>query len=104
MDAHYAEIRLFAYDAIPKGWAPCNGQLLDIRDNQPLFALIGTRFGGDGHTKFALPDLRGRIPAHMADHIGEQLAIRSSDVEGELQPYLALSYCISLNGLFPTRD
>jgi microcystin-dependent protein len=49
----------------PKGWALCNGQLLPINQNQPLFSLLGTTFGGDGRVNFALPDLRGRIPIHV---------------------------------------
>jgi microcystin-dependent protein len=49
----------------PKGWAQCNGQLLPINQNQPLFALLGTTFGGDGRVNFALPDLRGRVPIHV---------------------------------------
>jgi microcystin-dependent protein len=53
---------LVPYDFAPNGWALCNGQLLPIVQNQALFALIGTAYGGDGHTTFALPDLRGRVP------------------------------------------
>jgi microcystin-dependent protein len=49
----------------PKGWALCNGQLLPINQNQPLFSLLGTTFGGDGRVNFALPDLRGRTPIHV---------------------------------------
>jgi len=56
------ELRLTALAYAPPGWALCNGQLLPISQNQPLFALLGTRFGGDGVTTFALPDLRGRVP------------------------------------------
>src|SRR5688500_10007666 len=62
------EIRLMSFQEAPKYWAPCNGQLLPINQNQPLFALIGTRFGGNGQTNFALPDLRGRVPIHVADN------------------------------------
>ena len=59
-----SEIRLFSFDFPPKGWALCNGQLLPINQNQALFALLGTNFGGDGRVTFALPDLRGRTPLH----------------------------------------
>lgn len=59
-----AEIRLFSFGFPPKGWAMCNGQLLPINQNQPLFAILGTFYGGNGQTNFALPDLRGRIPIH----------------------------------------
>jgi microcystin-dependent protein len=55
------EIRTFAFDFAPKGWAKCEGQLLPINQNQALFALLGTIYGGDGRVTFALPDLRGRV-------------------------------------------
>jgi microcystin-dependent protein len=58
------EIRAMSFNFPPKGWALCNGQLLPINQNQPLFSLLGTRFGGNGQTNFALPDLRGRVPMH----------------------------------------
>src|SRR5436305_3427852 len=60
-----SEIRLMSFVFAPKGWALCNGQLLPINQNQPLFALLGTTYGGDGRVNFALPDLRGRVPIHM---------------------------------------
>src|SRR5215211_3442329 len=59
-----AEIRIMSFVFPPKGWALCNGQLLPINQNQALFALLGTTFGGNGQTNFALPDLRGRVPIH----------------------------------------
>ncbi|WP_433205766.1 phage tail protein [Dactylosporangium sp. CS-047395] len=58
------EIRMFATNYVPKGWAMCNGQLLPINQNQALFSILGTYYGGDGITTFALPDLRGRHPVH----------------------------------------
>ena len=57
-----SEIRLMSFDFAPKGWALCNGQLLPINQNQALFSLLGTTYGGNGQTNFALPDLRGRVP------------------------------------------
>jgi microcystin-dependent protein len=60
-----AEIRLMSFVFPPKGWALSNGQLLPINQNQALFSLLGTTFGGDGRVNFALPDLRGRVPIHM---------------------------------------
>ena len=60
-----AEIRVMSFNFPPKGWAFCNGQLLPINQNQALFALLGTTFGGNGQTTFALPDLRGRTPIHV---------------------------------------
>jgi microcystin-dependent protein len=62
-----SEIRLFSFVFAPKGWALCNGQLLPINQNQPLFSLLGTTFGGDGRVNFALPDLRGRVPIHVGN-------------------------------------
>src|ERR1700749_835346 len=59
------EIRLMSFVFAPKGWALCNGQLLPINQNQPLFALLGTTYGGDGRVNFALPNLQGRVPLHM---------------------------------------
>lgn len=64
-DQYLGEIRLISFNFPPKGWAMCNGQLLPINQNQALFALLGTRYGGDGKVNFALPDLRGRMPVHM---------------------------------------
>ena len=60
-----AEIKIVAFNFAPQGWAFCNGQLLPINQNQGLFSLLGTRYGGDGQTNFALPDLRGRAPIHV---------------------------------------
>jgi len=62
---YLSEIRIMAFNFPPKGWAQCNGQLLPINQNQALFSLLGTTFGGDGRTTFALPDLRGRVPIHF---------------------------------------
>ena len=59
-----AEIRIFGFDFAPPGWAFCDGQLLSINQNQSLFSLLGTTYGGDGETSFGLPDLRGRTPLH----------------------------------------
>jgi microcystin-dependent protein len=59
-----SEIRIVSFSFPPKGWALCNGQLMPILQNQALFSLLGTTFGGDGRDNFALPDLRGRVPIH----------------------------------------
>jgi microcystin-dependent protein len=59
-----SEIRIMSFNFAPKGWAMCNGQFLPINQNQALFSLLGTTFGGDGRTTFALPDLRSRVPIH----------------------------------------
>src|SRR5207253_11207925 len=60
-----SEIRIMSFVFAPKGWALCNGQLLPINQNQALFSLLGTTFGGDGRVNFALPDLRTRTPIHV---------------------------------------
>ena len=71
------ELKLMSFNFAPKAWAQCNGQLLPINQNQALFSLLGTMYGGNGQTTFALPDLRGRVPLHRGRHtqgqkIGEE--------------------------------
>lgn len=158
-----SEIRIMLFSFAPKGWALCDGQLLPIQQNQALFSLLGTTFGGDGRVNFALPDLRGRTPLHvgsghtLGERGGEQahtlsiseipthvhsLAASSSATGGNanptgrfpgggnntyhmasnltsltpgsianvggsqahlnMQPYLTLSFCIALQGIFPS--
>jgi microcystin-dependent protein len=162
-----SEIRIMSFNFAPKGWALCNGQLLPINQNQALFALLGTTFGGDGRVNFALPDLQGRVPTHAGDGLvlgergGEQahtLSIAetpshthgvnaSSSATGgsaspsnnylgggnnvyaapnsgsltslqpgtvtstgggqahlNMQPFLTLSFCIALQGIFPSAN
>ena len=73
-----SEIRIMSFNFPPKGWAFCDGQLLPINQNQALFSLLGTTFGGNGQTNFALPDFRGRVPIHdgnshiLGERAGEQ--------------------------------
>src|SRR6185436_21137483 len=62
-----SEIRIFSFNFPPKGWALCNGQQLPINQNQALFSLLGTTYGGNGQTTFALPNLRGRVPIHTGN-------------------------------------
>src|SRR3954447_16615960 len=64
-----AELRLMSFNFAPKGWAQCNGQFLPINQNQALFSLLGTMYGGNGQTTFALPDLRGRVPISFNTNI-----------------------------------
>jgi microcystin-dependent protein len=164
-----SEIRIMSFIFAPKGWALCNGQLLPINQNQALFSLLGTTFGGDGRVNFALPDVRGRTPIHvgsghtLGERGGEQahtlsiaelpththVANGSSDsadavVPGgnllavvdnttfgtaynvaagltalapqavtntggsqahlNMQPFLTLSFCIALQGIFPSPN
>lgn len=158
------EIRLFSFGVTPRGWLPCQGQLLPIQQNQALFAVLGTQYGGNGSTTFALPDLRGRVPlntspdypmgaaageaAHTltvnempmhthsvaasgepaslippAGHVWPQSASTYSAVapnvqmganavsvaggsqpHNNMQPYLAINFCIATVGIFPPRS
>lgn len=70
-----AEIVMYSFNFAPKGWAQCNGQLLPINQNQALFSILGTTYGGDGRVNFALPDLRGRVAMHAGN--GHSLGERS---------------------------
>src|SRR6266566_199285 len=73
---YIGEIRMFAGNFPPAGWAFCNGQLTAIAENDALFALIGTTYGGDGQSTFSLPDLQGRVPIHMGtDSFGDSYVI-----------------------------
>lgn len=75
MQAYLGEIRLFTGNFAPTGWALCNGQSLPIAGNESLFSLIGTTYGGDGQSTFAVPDLRGRIPLHIGTLMGQTLGL-----------------------------
>lgn len=159
-----SELRLFSFVFPPRGWALCNGQLLPINQNQALFSLLGTSFGGDGRVNFALADLRGRVPIHVGNNhtLGEsggeqfqtlsiaelpghhhppratsnsanqtelaggiwakttenhygssaQVAMRADMVSNtggnqahmNMQPFLTLSFCIALQGIFPSPN
>jgi microcystin-dependent protein len=159
------EIKLMSFNFAPRGWAQCNGQFLPINQNQALFSLLGTMYGGNGQTTFALPNLQGRVPVHTdnGSFVVGQAAGESSHtltitelpthshavmatiatgttnvptgnrlaVEGNLyaaatnpvalvassvatvggsqahenrQPYLALTFCIALQGIFPSQN
>lgn len=161
-----SEIRIMSFNFAPKGWALCNGQLLPINQNQALFSLLGTTFGGDGRVNFALPDVRGRTPIHvgsghtLGERGGEQAHTLSiaelpththvlsgtstkgtspippgnlmaptpsqayhapdnalsafapqavsttggSQAHLNMQPFLTLSFCIALQGIFPSPN
>lgn len=95
---YVGEIRLFAGNFAPAGWMFCEGQLLAISENETLFQLIGTTYGGDGQSTFALPDLRGRIPIHqgngftMAETGGaEEITLTVSQIPAHSHPMLATS-------------
>ncbi|MFN8498224.1 MAG: tail fiber protein [Anaerolineae bacterium] len=80
MEPFIGQVQLFPYNFAPSGWAFCEGQLLPISQNMPLFSLLGTTYGGDGRTTFALPDLKGK------------------------EPHPNMHYCIALMGVWPPRD
>jgi microcystin-dependent protein len=73
-DPFLAEIRIMSFAFAPKGWALCNGQVMPINQNQALFSLLGTTYGGNGQTTFGLPNLQGRVPIHLGSGhtLGEQ--------------------------------
>ena len=73
MDPFVAEIRIFPFNFAPKGWALCNGQLIPISQNTALFSLLGTTYGGNGQTNFALPDMQGNVPMHPGQGPGLSL-------------------------------
>jgi microcystin-dependent protein len=73
---YIGEIALFPFHFAPQGWALCHGQLLAIAQNTALFSILGTTYGGNGKTTFALPDLRGRVPVHAGDDPGPGLSLR----------------------------
>src|SRR5437588_2259354 len=80
MDPFVAEIRIFPFNFAPKGWAFCDGQILPLSQNTALFSLLGTTYGGDGKSNFALPDLQGRAPMHPGQ--GPGLSLRSLGEQG----------------------
>lgn len=123
-----AEISMFAGNFAPRGWAFCNGQIMSIAQNTALFSLIGTTYGGNGQTTFALPDLRGRVPVHPGQgpglthrSLGEMggvevsrpdVPVQRTDQGGipvskggdNMQPYLAVNFIIAVEGIFPSRN
>ena len=83
-----SEIRLFSFNYAPKGWAQCNGQFLPINQNQALFSLLGTTYGGNGQTTFALPDLRGRLAMHEGSGhtLGEKAGATAVTINAQTMP------------------
>jgi len=69
---YMSEIKIMSFNFAPKGWAQCNGQTLPINQNQALFSLLGTTYGGNGQTTFALPNLQGQVPIHIGSEFGVQ--------------------------------
>src|SRR3954454_400117 len=102
---YVGEIRMFAGNFAPAGWMFCEGQLLPISENETLFQLIGTTYGGDGQSTFALPDLRGRIPLHFGNGFilaetggAEEITLTVSQIPAHSHPFLATSSLASATG------
>ena len=99
-----SEIRLFSFNYPPKGWAFCNGQLLPINQNQALFSLLGTTYGGNGQTTFALPDLRGRCAMHEGNGftLGEAAGTESVTItQAQMPQHLHFAQASDSNGDTP---
>ena len=95
---YVGEVRMFAGNFAPAGWMFCEGQLLPISENETLFQLIGTTYGGDGQSTFALPDLRGRIPAHQGNGLilaetggAEEITLTVPQMPAHSHPLIASS-------------
>lgn len=93
---YVGEIRMFAGNFAPAGWMFCEGQLLPISENETLFQLIGTTYGGDGESTFALPDLRGRLPIHQGNGLilaetggAEEITLTVNQIPAHSHPFLA---------------
>jgi microcystin-dependent protein len=97
-----SEIKIMSFNFPPKGWAFCNGQLLPINQNQALFSLLGTTYGGDGRVNFGLPDLQGRTPMHMG--AGHTLGERGGEQTHTLSISELTTHIHTLNGTTISAD
>ncbi|MDX6680260.1 MAG: hypothetical protein QOG94_299 [Solirubrobacteraceae bacterium] len=97
-----SEVRIMSFNFAPKGWASCNGQLLPINQNQALFSLLGTTYGGDGRVNFALPDLRGRVPIHVGS--GHTLGERGGEQAHTLSIAELPQHIHAMNGSSTNAD
>jgi microcystin-dependent protein len=86
-----SELRIFPYDIVPKGWVVCNGKLLQVSQNEALFALLGTTYGGNGTTNFAVPNLNGRVPMHRGLNINTGMNLSVGEMGGEETHTLTLA-------------
>lgn len=101
---YVGEVRIFAGNFAPAGWMSCEGQLLPISENETLFQLIGTTYGGDGESTFALPDLRGRLPIHQGNGVvlaetggAEEITLTINQIAAHSHPLLASTGAGSAN-------
>jgi len=97
-----SEIRIMSFGFAPQGWALCNGQLLPINQNQALFSLLGTTYGGNGQTTFGLPNLQGRVPIHMGS--GHALGEQAGEQAHTLSIAEIPTHVHTLNGTTGTAD
>ena len=102
-----SEIKIVSFNFPPKGWALCNGQLLPINQNQALFALLGTTYGGNGQTTFQLPNLRGQVPIHMGNGhtLGEKGGTTSVTISQQTMPthiHFFTAADVNATGAIPT--
>jgi microcystin-dependent protein len=114
MEGTLGEVRLFAGNFAPRQWAMCDGTLLPINDYSALFSVLGTIYGGDGRTTFALPDLRSRIPIGAGDgpglppyKLGQRMTTvesESGDGDKDIFGGLAMNWIICVEGLYPSRN
>ncbi len=127
------EIRMFAGSYAPEGWALCNGQIISIEQNQALFSLLGTTYGGDGRATFGLPNLQDRTPMHFGSGPGltrrvmgemggqEQTSLQATELDTGgrtkttlnvaqstnlyiMQPYTCVNFAIAMVGMYPSRS
>lgn len=110
------EIRMFAGNFAPRGWAFCTGQSMQINSNQALFSILGTMYGGDGRTTFSLPDLRSKAPVHPGSssglpsfQLGRSTSVSANNsLSGGERAYshglLGMNYIICMQGVFPSRN
>ncbi len=98
---YIGEVRAFAFNYCPQGWLPADGHNMPIAQNQALFSLLGTSFGGNGVSYFSLPDLRGRTPIGTGS--GVTLGQTGSAQPGSLPRFLGLTWCMAVQGTYPPR-
>lgn len=110
MEAFLGSIMMFGFGFAPRGWAYCNGATLNIAQNSALYALLGTTYGGNGTTTFALPNLTGRTPiggesdGYYSGNFGEINELKLSKGTDATVATLKVNYCIALQGIFPSRN
>jgi microcystin-dependent protein len=96
---YVGEVRAFAFNYCPQGWLPADGRPMAVAQNQGLFSLLGTSFGGNGFSVFNLPDLRGRAPVGTGS--GVTMGQQGSAQPGPQPAFLGMTWCIAVQGAFP---